>query len=311
VQKDSEKGESDTGLAFAGRVQVSFGLLNPSQSKSPYQPEVILKSLLSPKPPCPIMYFKGQTNQDYITKSSLTPTKHLPQGRKMYLHNFPQDSREQPWKTVAPNENKQLKTKIQPIQPKTVFYFHLDFYNLNRWELGLLFYALRPTETFRHKLGMGKPIGLGTVQIDPLGLFLIDREQRYRTDEVFNRQRYHQIWVNGDIPQALYPREFEATQQPIESAPFWETLRNEFAKTISPSIKNALALLGDPNKVPAVVHVPKDGHVGVDNPEIENENFKWFKTNYDKQIKNNDDKQQLTPLDEQSSKIPTLEMVSK
>ena len=40
----------------------------------------------------------------------------------------------------------------------------VDFDNLSPRELGLLLYALKPAEGFRHKLGMGKPIGLGGVR---------------------------------------------------------------------------------------------------------------------------------------------------
>jgi CRISPR-associated protein (TIGR03986 family) len=298
VQKDKEK-DSGAGRALAGRVNVSFGRLAPHHSEPYYQEEVPLKSLLFPKPPCPIMYFKGQHTEEGITKSTLKLKQHLPQGRKMYLHSYPQDSRKQPWKTVNSNENQQLKTKIQPLKPDTVFYFHLDFNNLNRWELGLLFYALRPCADFYHKLGMGKPLGMGKAQIDPVGLFLIDRNQRYRTDDVFESPRYHQTWVNDKLPSEFYPRECQTAQQPLTPAPSWEQLRDEFANTMSPTIRNALELLGDPTRVPTAVHVPKEGNVGLDQTEIENENFKWFENNYGKQ--------QLKPLDEHSTSIPALE----
>jgi len=291
VQKDTHS-SNDKGRALAGRVNVSFGILNPEQSTSYYQDKVVLKSLLSPKPPCPIMYFKEpEQGKECITKRTLDPSKHVPQGRKMYLHAH-QDNGEQPWKTVDSEKNKSLKTKIRPLKPETVFYFHLDFHNLNRWELGLLYYALRPTNEFRHKLGMGKAIGLGTVRIDPIGLFLIDREKRYRSDDIFLNPRYHQVAVDDAIPENLYPQEHAASNVE-QNAPKWQELRDKFAKTMLLDVKNALELLGDPSKVPAKVMVPT---TNINKPE--DENFKWFEEN--------NGEQQLLPLNEKSCKIPTL-----
>lgn len=291
VQKDT-RASSDKGRALAGRVNVSFGILSPEQSTPYYQNKVVLKSLLSPKPPCPITYFKESAQgEECITKRTLDPTKHVPQGRKMYLHAH-QDNGEQPWKTVDSEKNKSLKTAIRPLKPKRIFYFHLDFYNLSRWELGLLFYALRPTDAFRHKLGMGKAIGLGTVRIDPIGLFLIDRKERYSRDDIFNSRRYHQIFVEDAIPKELYPQE-HVTSYVKRKVPKWQELRDEFVKTMLPDVKNALELLGDPSKVAAKVMVPT---IYIKKPE--DENFKWFEENYGEQ--------QLQPLNEKSCKIPTL-----
>ena len=67
--------------------------------------------------------------------------------------------RELPWKTHDATERPQLKVKIKPIKHKQTFYFHLDFNNLTEWELGLLCYALRPMDSFRHRIGIGKPLG--------------------------------------------------------------------------------------------------------------------------------------------------------
>jgi len=294
VQKDT-RSSSDKGRALAGRVNVSFGILNPEQSTPYYQEKVVLKSLLSPKPPCPILYFKEPNEgKECITKRTLDSTKHVPQGRKMYLHAH-QDNGKQPWKTLDSEKNKSLKTAIRPLKPKRIFYFHLDFYNLSRWELGLLFYALRPTNEFRHKLGMGKAIGLGTVRIDPIGLFLIDRKERYSSDDVFNSSRYHQVFVEDAIPEKLYPQE-HATSHVEQNAPKWQELRDEFVKTMLSDVKNALELLGDPSKVPAKVMVPT---IKIEKPE--DENFKWLEENYGRQ--------QLQPLNEKSLVIPTLKIV--
>ena len=56
-----------------------------------------------------------------------------------------------------------------------------------------------------HHIGMGKPLGLGSVQIDSI-LMLIDRKKRYRS--LFDNDCWDQAQTpSGDIEQ--YKREFE------------------------------------------------------------------------------------------------------
>lgn len=59
------------------------------------------------------------------------------------------------------------------------------FENLTEVELGALLFVLDLPEGCAHKLGMGKPLGLGSVKIKPT-LSVIKREDRY--DEVFDEQ---------------------------------------------------------------------------------------------------------------------------
>ena len=79
--------------------------------------------------------------------------------------------------------------------------FHVDFDNLDDTELGLLLYALRPKDTFRHKLGLGKRLGLGSVRIDPLAVFYVDRQQRYG-DPSESRARYTRLSMAKSLNQA-------------------------------------------------------------------------------------------------------------
>jgi hypothetical protein len=159
-----------------------------------------LKVLGSPKLPSPALYFRPG---DGPRTKPLEP-QDLPQGRKVYLHhstdaNAPEP---QPWRTKLPRghpeEEKQrkLKNAVRPVRPETAFIFHLDFDNLSEREINLLAFSLRPSEDFRHKLGMGKSIGLGTVRIDPLALLLIDRVKRYSQEDPFSSTRWHHISVD-------------------------------------------------------------------------------------------------------------------
>ena len=288
------------GLAFAGRVQVSFGQV--ASDGSYYDKPVPLKILATPKLPCPSMYFKNRyTEAPYIKKADLKPKQHKPQGRKMYIHHRYDPNRDNPpWKTSYPHEHTKQKNQIKPVKKGTEFFFHLDFNNLSEWELGLLCYALRPTDNFRHKLGMGKPIGLGTVCIDPVGLFLIDREKRYDNDDIFTAKRYHRAWKDDKIkiPKALYPQ--EAQTQNLEDAPSGQLLHDLFSETMSSTIQQALKLLGDPSKVIHSVQTPLVERQ-LRNPE--EETFRWFAENDDSR---HGQHQMLKPLDEKSAELPTL-----
>jgi CRISPR-associated protein (TIGR03986 family) len=242
---------------------------------------VTLKIMSSPKPPSPAMYFKSaRGNPNYIAKSDLKPGAHHPQGRKFYLHRRPGSAGE-PWTSRDPGDEKTKaqKVRVSPIKPGAVFYFHMDFDNLSRHELGTLLYALRPTPEYRHKLGLGKPLGLGAVRVDPVGLFLINRVERYSGTGLF-RPRYAEIWRDdqaaSEWPQSRYGRETQAKGNQLTVS--IEDLRMEFRESIKAAggdeILVALELLGNPAKVRAPVHSPT--RAGQD---AETKTYEWFVAN--------------------------------
>lgn len=172
-QPDKQQG----GRHLASRVRFTDAL--------PLQPvtlgaAVVLKILNSPKPPSPSMYFSGQ---GYVAKTALDLNTDAPNGRKVYLPH-PDALRSKPinhWQTNEPSENAHMKLKVWPIPPQTSFEFTVQFENLSRPELGLLLKALQPladNQQFVHRLGLGKPLGLGHVTIEPQ-LELIERAKRY------------------------------------------------------------------------------------------------------------------------------------
>jgi CRISPR-associated protein (TIGR03986 family) len=75
-------------------------------------------------------------------------------------------------------DDKSQYTVIKPIPPGAKFKGRIRFENLTEFELGALLSALQLPENCRHKIGMGKPLGLGSVKITP-ALFLSNRQQRY------------------------------------------------------------------------------------------------------------------------------------
>jgi len=73
-------------------------------------------------------------------------------------------------------------TLIKPLNSGVKFGFRVYFDNLSKVGLGALCWALQPrgdqNKKYCHKLGMGKPLGLGSVKLTPT-LNLIDRKARY------------------------------------------------------------------------------------------------------------------------------------
>lgn len=287
--------------ALAGRLRFSTAFLDklPPGSQSALLPPVPLKILSSPKTPSPALYFRKSSGSGYVSKQELSINGSAPQGRKFYLHQNPHG---EPWRTNDPTLHTDQKNEVTPISPKSTFWFHVDFDNLSPRELGLLCFSVRPHETFRHKLGMGKPLGLGTVKIDPVGLFFVDRPLRYSSE--WGNVRHHQCWV-ADVADSEWPERYVALRdssrdQTINSAGFsdqFQRLRATFEAGIEPDIRRALELLGDPAKVVAPVHTPQ-----VEGADLESETYLWFVENDDRKTRH----QYLAPLTAASSTLPTL-----
>ncbi len=288
AELNEDKGKTkDNALAFAGKVRVSAGITQKNDSDL-LNDAVTLKALSSPKLPSPSLYFQSKTNQNPIEKRALNPSVHEAKGRKYYLHALKKDKEIQkltshgeianggdarpPWNTQYEKENLQLKVKIRPITKNTTFAFHLDFNNLSEWELGLLCYALSPTDKFCHRLGMGKPIGLGSVKINIEEIQTINRKKRYAEDEI-TKDRYNQKLDYKDF-------------------------RKTFTDTMNADIYRALDLLGNPENITRPVHYPQ-----VENADIEQENFKWFVKNDNPKTRN---KQTLTALHKDTDSLPIL-----
>jgi CRISPR-associated protein (TIGR03986 family) len=318
--------ESITGSsrALAGRVYFSHALLEGGEAanKSAEQTgngrvatafldAVTLKILDSPKPPSPALYFKRATGRPgYVAKRDLKPGLHYPQGRKFYLHHRDREINQpgkEPWRSqhIDPTDTKsrlQQKVKITPLKTGLVFYFHVDFDNLSPQELGLLLYALKPTNEFRHKIGMGKPLGLGCVNIETVGFFSVDRQSRYTADNLF-APRYDEAWVAAGEEQSLWPSPYNLESSARTSSTSVMDLRDTFAREMHPEIKAAIEALGNPKALHAPVHTPL-----VEGSDPEDETFKWFVEN-DKRVASRESGVKpafLSPLPDPSGQLPVL-----
>lgn len=97
-------------------------------------------------------------------------------GRKFYFHH--ED-------LLTANELQPIKTggyrnrSIDPLDRETKFHVRVDFTNLEEDEFGALLLALTLEENMRHKIGYGKPLGLGSISMSPTSLTLVDYATRY------------------------------------------------------------------------------------------------------------------------------------
>lgn len=83
------------------------------------------------------------------------------------------------WKDEENPQSKQ-HTVIQPLKEGCVFEGKIRFENLSKDELGALLFVLDLPNGCLHKLGMAKPLGLGSVHISSK-LYLSNREHRYES----------------------------------------------------------------------------------------------------------------------------------
>ncbi len=101
-------------------------------------------------------------------------------------------------------------TKINPVKPGIKFNGRIRFENLSAVELGALLFALDLPKGCCHKLGMAKPLGLGSIRITPK-LYLSDRTGRYSAlfkewedpiDECSEKQEYSDAFEKYVIKEA-------------------------------------------------------------------------------------------------------------
>ncbi len=303
-----EEKNKDTRIrALAGRLRFSHARLdpacsgqylpNPEYKGEEYGGEIVgagyqrLRELSGPlkdaKPPngmknaSAALYYRrpggaaGLIPRDDLVRAR--PGEVLPQGRKFYLHHAPAG---EPWKTMATEQEDRIsdpaagaaasrKTAAKLLARGQDFVFDIAFDNLSTHELGLLLFALKPSPAFRHKLGLGKPIGLGSVEVKPEALHIVDRRRRYAGEDPLSggQPRMMTAAIGAFITQARQAIEAQSPQALAALLAIGETHR--FGG-------------GHPSPMP-VVPVPlthtQFEPVKHDGPAPENETFAWFQAN--------------------------------
>lgn len=200
-------------------------------------------------------------------------------GRKMYRHH-------KKWKTAEDNTTKTEATTndksdqnrtIQGVyEPDSGWTFTIEFENLQPVELGALLWTLELSEGSKpcyHRIGYGKPLGFGSVQIEVTGLDFYDAETRYAADkrvELTEGEKKKQQQENVRRYKLKLVNRFQtATSRLYGDTPF-DKLDN---------IVDLLALLSERGDT-LPIHYPRlDPNRQAEN----NEGFRWFMANRDGQ----------------------------
>lgn len=172
--------------AYAGRVSFGDAVALPGQGKL-MSDNIVTPQILSSPKPSTFQHYLVQPDEAAQDRAKLkhygsdTPSDTVIRGHKLYWHRKgigPQDYAYQGSPQDREKHKKQL-TGIQPVQPGARFAFRVYFENLTDEELGALLWALELPAGCAHKLGMGKPLGLGSARISVLKLMVTDRRRRY------------------------------------------------------------------------------------------------------------------------------------
>ena len=275
-RSDREKHKTPA-LTFASRLRFSHGL---SAQPVHLGAHAILKELSAPKPPRASFYYQPAMGANAIHTKIPGPND-VPKGRKFYLpHNLekPAANDRADW---ASTERTDRQLSARPIPTGSEFWFHIDFDNLDDTELNLLCYALAPNAGYRHRLGLGKPLGLGLCRIEVAGLFLVARESRYRgaasEKPWLDESRYATASRAAFFDQSTDPRHtleraaagFAPAASPEKRA---ADFRNAAPDAHQPILR-ALEMLGHPGSVRHPVHYPAR-----DRAQLERKLYEWFKS---------------------------------
>ncbi|AEE14461.1 protein of unknown function DUF324 [Thermodesulfobium narugense DSM 14796] len=189
---------------WASRVFFEDAVLDEGQSDI-FMEETSPKILASPKPTAFQLYLEQPEEEN----TDLNKLKHwddkdaLIRGYKLYWHrNTPDDSTEKYSWSEGKAINDTQHTTVKPIKKNVKFKSRIRFENLTKEELGTLLFVLDLPENCCHKIGMGKPLGLGSIEIKP-SLFIIDRKKRYSS--LFNNDK----WNLGDEDKTSEKNEFK------------------------------------------------------------------------------------------------------
>lgn len=194
---DDEEGvdapQGDKRRAYAGRVFVTDAALDSGQSEVLHQ-VLVPRILASPKPTAFQQYLVQPADRKDSLKhyDSDSPRETVLRGHKLYWRQgtrTEQDLLPKPGELnvddagrVDPKSTQH--TQLQPVKSGVRFTFRVYFENLSDKELGALCWTLHPlgdsAQTYCHSLGMGKPLGMGAVQLDAV-LHLNARAARYAT----------------------------------------------------------------------------------------------------------------------------------
>jgi CRISPR-associated protein (TIGR03986 family) len=175
-------------MAVKGRVFVEDAVAADTPGGW-FEQELVPRILSSPKPTTFSHYLTQDGRQGVDRRTTyLRGDDTTVRGHKLYWHRWDDHDG---LAVVAETDQARLReelrvgtdtqhTLIRPVRAGVAFTGRVRFENLSDVELGALLASVGLPEGCAHKLGMGKPLGLGSVHLTPR-LQLIDRRRRYRS----------------------------------------------------------------------------------------------------------------------------------
>jgi len=160
---------------FASRVFFENLMLCKGQQDI-FMGEGVPKIMSSPKPTT-FQHYLVQTSDNNRALNHYNLNASI-RGYKQYWHKSGENWIEKDKESIEKHTSQY--TKINPVKPGIKFSGRIRFENLSDEELGALLFALDLPEGCFHKLGMGKPLGLGSIKITP-SLYISDKKNQYKS----------------------------------------------------------------------------------------------------------------------------------
>ena len=239
----------------ASRIFVTDAILasdNPTDPTYPWLvgPEGLTPSILASPKPTTFQHYLTQSKPDTANGADLLTYNNVPQdttlrGYKLYWHRGDVTAKQITAEPQAVRKAPKQYTKIRPVRSGVRFTGRIYFENLQDFELGALWWALTlpaAKEEVCHKLGMGKPLGLGAVKITAVpNIQSISK-------------RYKQLFAD-DTPTwqpATHSKTMPIIAQAVEEFEEWvqEKLGTKQSFAALPRIRELLAMLSFPGPKP-------------------------------------------------------------
>jgi CRISPR-associated protein (TIGR03986 family) len=186
--------QGDKRAGYGSRVFVTDAKLTGRQSNVFFVQEgdntLVPKILATPKPTAFQLYLAQPKSEKKQLKhyGSKPVAETAVRGHKFYWHkgrvtktDLEPAANDPGMEDGVVKETSTQHTQIKPLRPDLTFEFKLYFDNLSEVELGALAWVLSLPENHCHKIGMGKPLGMGAVLLHDIELHVEDRQQRYRS----------------------------------------------------------------------------------------------------------------------------------
>ncbi len=165
---------------FAGRVFFEDAYIEENSKNKIANNAITPKILSGPKPTSFQLYLKQDKGSTGIKDYNSDPGSTEIRGYKMYWHKSVKNKEYIETDEEEIKKHKTQYTKIKPIESGAKFSGRIRFENLSEIELGALMFAIKLKNGLCHKIGMGKPLGFGSVKITPK-LAVYDIKKRYNT----------------------------------------------------------------------------------------------------------------------------------